>query len=632
MLEAWSAVSLFPLLTALFFGTALGFLCGLIPGLGSRVGLILAIPLCGFWDAYPAAVFLFSMHAVVHTASSIPTIAFALPTSGADAATVLDGYPLARKGRAGEALGASLSASAIGGVLGALAFMLAVPVARPIVTSFGPPEFLLLSLMGISLVSAVSREGMLQGLTVGAVGVLCAMVGLSIRTGEPRLTFGIPALWDGLDLPALVAGLFIIPEMLTPSRFADDAAERSAKRTTIAEVLEGMLVALQYRAVLLRSTFYGIVIGLMPGLGASISVWLSYGHAARTVRSEIPFGQGAVAGVVAPEAANNAKEGGAMIPTLFFGIPGSSSMAIMMAALALAGVSVGPRMLGQDLALTYLLGGAVIAANLVAIPLFFAAVPWIVRFSAVRREMIAPFAIVIGVTACLIHDPTLMTHVQLMFATALGLALKSANWPRAPFILGFVVGDLLETSSYQTAVIWGWSAAARPMTIMLALVLAAWIAYLLIRRRRSGAVSIVRPDKHGAILPTVVFSVAALAEIHAQPTDAIPVFAISVVGLLLSAAILLKPAVSPDPPGGDGSLRYGWLVGGFLVANPLIGLTASSGLFLMLMLQALRIRLAPALLATLAFLALQFLLLSIAFDIAVERDILGRAAWWILGR
>jgi TctA family transporter len=632
MLEAWSAVSLFPLLTALFFGTALGFLCGLIPGLGSRVGLILAIPLCGFWDAYPAAVFLFSMHAVVHTASSIPTIAFALPTSGADAATVLDGYPLARKGRAGEALGASLSASAIGGVLGALAFMLAVPVARPIVTSFGPPEFLLLSLMGISLVSAVSREGMLQGLTVGAVGVLCAMVGLSIRTGEPRLTFGIPALWDGLDLPALVAGLFIIPEMLTPSRFADDAAERSAKRTTIAEVLEGMLVALQYRAVLLRSTFYGIVIGLMPGLGASISVWLSYGHAARTVRSEIPFGQGAVAGVVAPEAANNAKEGGAMIPTLFFGIPGSSSMAIMMAALALAGVSVGPRMLGQDLALTYLLGGAVIAANLVAIPLFFAAVPWIVRFSAVRREMIAPFAIVIGVTACLIHDPTLMTHVQLMFATALGLALKSANWPRAPFILGFVVGDLLETSSYQTAVIWGWSAAARPMTIVLALVLAAWIAYLLIRRRRSGAVSIVHPDKRGAILPTVVFSVAALAEIHAQPTDAIPVFAISVVGLLLSAAILLKPAVSPDPPGGDGSLRYGWLVGGFLVANPLIGLTASSGLFLMLMLQALRIRLAPALLATLAFLALQFLLLSIAFDIAVERDILGRAAWWILGR
>jgi TctA family transporter len=632
MFEAWHSTPLFPLLSALASGTALGFICGLIPGLGSRVGLILAIPLCGFWDPYPAAIFLFSMHAVVHTSSSIPTIAFALPTSGADAATVLDGYPLARMGRAGEALGASLSASAIGGVLGAIVFMLAVPIARPIVTSFGPPEFLLLSLMGISLISAVSREGMLEGLCVAAIGVLCAMVGLSIRTGEPRLAFGIPELWDGLDLPALVAGLFIIPEMLTPSRFADDAAERTAKLTTVSQVLKGMAVALKYRATLLRSTFYGIVVGLMPGLGASISVWLSYGYAARTVKSEIPFGQGAIAGVVAPEAANNAKEGGAMIPTLFFGIPGSSSMAIMMAALALAGVSVGPRMLGQDIELTYLLGGAVIAANLIAIPLFFLVVPWIVRFSAVRREMIAPFAIVIGVTACLIHEPSSMTHVQLLFATALGLALKSANWPRAPFILGFVVGDLLETSSYQTAVIWGWSAAARPMTIVLALALVGWVAFLLARRKKVQAAMADRADKRGAILPIAIFMIASFAQLRADLTDSIPVFVICAVGLALAAALLLRPAAKSDLHPNDGGLRYGWLVGGFLVANPFMGLTASSAIFLTLMLHALRIRIAYLAIAVLIFVGLQLLLLSIVFDIGIERDILGRALWWLLGR
>lgn len=624
--------SVLPFLSALLFGTALGFVCGLVPGLGSRVGLILAIPLCGFWDPYPAAIFLISMHAVVHTSSSIPTIAFALPTSGADAATVLDGYPLARMGRAGEALGASLSASAIGGVLGALAFLLAVPIARPIVTSFGPPEFLLLSLMGISLISAVSREGMLHGLTVAAIGVLCAMVGLSIRTGEPRLTFGIPALWDGLDLPALVAGLFIIPEMLTPTRFRDDAAERSAKLTTLSEVLKGMAVGLRYRATLLRSTLYGIVIGLMPGLGASISVWLSYGYAARTVKSEIPFGQGAIAGVVAPEAANNAKEGGAMIPTLFFGIPGSSSMAIMMAALALAGVSVGPRMLDQDVALTYLLGGAVIASNLIAIPLFFLVVPWIVRFSALRREMIAPFAIVIGVTAALIHQPSLMTHVQLLFATALGLALKSANWPRAPFILGFVVGDLLETSSYQTAVIWGWSAAARPMTIALAILLVGWIAYLLARRRRSQAVSSSHADKRGAILPITAFTIASFAALRADPTDGIPVFAICAIGLVLSAVILFRPRGKDGLETDDGGSRHAWLVGGFLLANPLIGLTASSAIFLAVMLHALRARILYIATALLILVGLQLLLLSLVFDIGIERDILGRALWWLLGR
>jgi putative tricarboxylic transport membrane protein len=622
---------LLPYLSALIFGTALGFLCGLIPGLGSRVGLILAIPLCAFWDPYPAAIFLIAMHAVVHTSSSIPTIAFALPTSGADAATVLDGYPLARMGRAGEALGASLSASAIGGVLGALAFVAAVPIARPIVTSFGPPEFLLLSLMGISLISAVSREGMVHGLAVAAIGVLCAMVGLSVRTGEPRLAFGFPELWDGLDLPALVAGLFIIPEMLTPTRFTDEGAERSARSTTIAEVWKGMAVTLRHRATLLRSTFYGIAVGLMPGLGASISVWLSYGYAARTEKSEIPFGQGAIAGVIAPEAANNAKEGGAMIPTLFFGIPGSSSMAIMMAALALAGVSVGPRMLDQNIDLTYLLGGTVVAANLIAIPLFFLAVPWIVRFSAVRREMIAPFAIVIGVTASLIHEPNLITHMELLFAAALGLALKAARWPRAPFILGFVVGDLLEASSYQTAVIWGWSAFMRPMTIVLALALAAWLVYLLWRKRQRAATA-EHPHKLGAVILIAIFALAALAEIHGTPQDRIPVFAICAAGLVLSAITLLRSAQGGNRVPSDGTGRYRWLVGGFLMANPIIGLIPASAMFLVLMLHGLRVRIVPMAIAVLGFIGLQSVLLAAVFDIGIERDILGRGLWWLLGR
>jgi cbb3-type cytochrome oxidase subunit 3 len=396
-------------------------------------------------------------------------------------------------------------------------------------------------------------------------------------------------------------------------------------------VFKGMAVTLRYRATLLRSTFYGIVVGLMPGLGASISVWLSYGYAARTVTSEIPFGQGAIAGVIAPEAANNAKEGGAMIPTLFFGIPGSSSMAIMMAALALAGVSVGPRMLGQDIGLSYLLAGTVIAANLIAIPLFFMAVPWIVRFSAVRREMIAPFAIVIGVTASLVHEPNLVTHVELLFATALGLALKAANWPRAPFILGFVVGDLLEASSYQTAVIWGWSALERPMTIVLALALLAWVAYLL-RRKKKRAASVDHPAKNGAVLPIGIFALAALAELHGNPQDRIPVFAICAAGLVLSAITLLRPTRATDRPPDDGTQRYRWLVGGFLVANPIIGLTASSGILLALMLHALRIKIVPILLTVSSFIGLQLLLLSLVFDIGIERDILGRGLWWLLGR
>ena len=214
--------SLLPYLSALVFGTALGFICGLIPGLGSRVGLILAIPLCVFWDPYPAAIFLSRcMRWCTPPRRSRPSPSRCRPPAPmrrrsstairwrAWAAPAKRSAPASAPRRSAACWARSPSS-------------LAVPIARPIVTSFGPPEFLLLSLIGISLISAVSREGMMHGLAVAAIGVLCAMVGLSVRTGEPRLTFGLPELWDGLDLPALVAGLFIIPEMLTPTRFADD--------------------------------------------------------------------------------------------------------------------------------------------------------------------------------------------------------------------------------------------------------------------------------------------------------------------------------------------------------------------------------------------------------------------------
>jgi hypothetical protein len=300
------------------------------------------------------------------------------------------------------------------------------------------------------------------------------MVGLSVRTGEPRLAFGLPELWDGLDLPALVAGLFIIPEMLTPTRFADDIAERSAKRTTISEVFKGMAVTLRYRATLLRSTFYGFVVGLLPGLGASFSVWLSYGYAARTVKSEIPFGRGAIAGVIAPEAANNAKRRRDDPDPCSSGFGqfqhgdhdgGLALAACRSARVCWARTSRSPisgrnrRCRQPDRHSLFFLVGAMDRA--------------VLRRSA---QLIAPFAIVIGVTASLIHEPNLITHAELVLATA-HLALKAAKWPRAPFILGFVVGDLLEASSCQTAVIWGWSALTRPMTVVLALALVAWVAY-----------------------------------------------------------------------------------------------------------------------------------------------------------
>lgn len=618
-------------LVALVCGTGLGSIYGLIPGIGGRVGLILSIPLASFFDPYAAAIFLFATHAVIHTSSSIPSIAFGLPSSGADMATVQDGYPLARMGRAGEALGAALSASAIGGVLGALGFLLAIPIAKPLVTSFGPPEMLMLALFSITMVSSISTEGMLQGLIVAIVGVIFAMVGLDARTGGARFTFGLVQLWDGLDIPALICGLFVIPEMLSLRRTSDEEAHERAIGTTVGDVMRGMAVSFRHKAVLLRSTLYGILAGVTPAVGASVGVWMAYGYAARTTKSDVPFGKGAVAGVIAPEAANNSKEGGAMIPTLFFAIPGSSAMAIMMGALAFAGIQVGPNMLGKDIGLSYALAAAVAAANIIAIPFFFAAVPWIVRLSALRREMLVPVAIALSVTAALINSPTIATQGQLVVAGILGVALKAANWPRAPFILGFVVAKMAESAYFVTAAVWGWSALQRPITALLLIATLGWLGFSVARRpalKLSGS-RLSTLTVGGALL--AFFIAVVLASRSISPPGGIAPGALAAAAGVLCLFVLGAALKSSENPPSAERLCHVDLTAAFLLLTPLVGLFVASLAYVAGMLRRDGVRTKTALVAGAVLAVVQIAVLSRVFDVLVEKEIIGRIAWTILG-
>jgi len=287
------------LLTALCLGTLFGFVAGLAPGIGGRIGIILSLPVAAFWDPLGGAVFLFAMHSVVHTSASIPAIAFALPSTGADAATVLDGYPLAKMGRAGEALGASLSSSAIGGVLGALAFLAVIPVARLVLNHFGPPEFLLLALAGLSMVALLSGRSLLTGLLAAALGFLVACIGLDVNTSAARFTLGLSELRSGINLAALVGGIFVVPEMLARWSFDAKGHDRAVS-TSLADVFHGMGKTFAHMRLVLRSSRYGIGIGMMPGLGSSVAVWMSYAYAANHSKSEVPFGNGAIEGVIAP--------------------------------------------------------------------------------------------------------------------------------------------------------------------------------------------------------------------------------------------------------------------------------------------------------------------------------------------
>jgi putative tricarboxylic transport membrane protein len=624
-LASWSSG-----LTALVVGSSAGFLLGLTPGLGGRIGIILCLPLAVFFPPFEAAIFLFSMHAVVNTSGAIPNIAFAVPSSPSDMATIIDGYPLAKMGRAGEALGASLSASAIGGVLGALAFLASIPIARPLVTSFGPPEFFLLAIFSMTMVASVSREGLLPGGGVGCLGVLAAMVGGDFRTGEPRFTFGWLELWDGIGLPALVCGLFVVPEMLS-IRSLEEKAHQRAISTTVRDVYKGMFVTLKHMRVVIRSTIYGIFVGFMPAVGTSMAAWMSYDYAARTTKSDIPFGQGAIAGVIAPEAANNSEEGGAMIPTLFFGIPGSSSMAIMIGALAFAGVAVGPNMLTTDIGLSFSLAAAVILANLIVVPLFFLVIPSIVKLSALRREAIAPFAIVLSVSGALIDTPRPITVVLVAIGSLLGIALKLANWPRAPVMLGYVVGIMAERSYFHTVEIYGWTALSRPMTILLGLATVGWLAYVTTSR----PVTRVPGPRTANVLTSagfiVGFAIVIFAALHTiSGSGRLAPIAVALLGGILCIVMLYLALTSPDHPTEE-PIRHAGAFALYLLAIPIFGFVAAGAFFIAGFLMLIGVTAARALIGGAIYFVLQFIVLFAVFDVLVEKEVLGRIVWAFMG-
>jgi TctA family transporter len=616
--------------TAIVLGTLLGFIIGLTPGIGGRIGIIMSIPIAALWDPLAAAAFLFSMHAVIHTSSSITAIAFALPQSSSDAATVIDGYPLARMGRAGEALGASLSASALGGILGALAFLACIPIARILLAWFGPPEFLVLSIAGLTMVATLAGGKIAAGLLVGVLGLLFSTVGRDVMTGTSRFTFGQLELLDGLSLTAFVGGMFAIPEIL--SRFALDPSDKAvALNTNLRDVWRGMFQTLKYIPLVIRSSIYGIGVGIMPGVGSSVAVWMSYEYAARTIKSEIPFGQGAIAGVIGPEAANNSKEGGAMVPTLFFGIPGSSIMALMLVALQAVGLGIGPTLLTTNVHISFVLAATIVLSNLVAVPMFFAVVPWIVRLTALRRDHMVPLTITMALVTAMMLNMSLFTLGQFVLGCALGILLKGLGWQRAPFLLGYVLGPILETSFIQTAQVWGWSMFLRPAS----LIMIALFGYATFRSfRRGGSPSgtaFGRPDTIAALVLVAVFGTALVLALR-FPEGASPgPMLISVAGILLAGFVLLR-SLLPQKADREPIEKFNWLAETalFCIAVPFAGLVISSAAYTVYILHRMRVRIAYSVLWGILLALIEVGLLSLSLDIYAEPLISGSVLWMFL--
>jgi TctA family transporter len=463
-------------------GVLIGSLVGFLPGIGGPSTLAIMLPfVMTMKDPLLVIALLVGMDAVGNTASAFTSILISVPGSSGSQATILDGHPMAKNGEAARALSASFIASLLGGLFGALVLFASLPVLRPLVLSFSSPEFFILTLWGISMVGILSGNAPIKGLLAGILGVLIATVGLDAKSGIERFSFDVGYLWEGVDLVLVTLGLFGIPEVI-------DLAGRKGSIAKAAEFgrgyVQGIRDVFHHWWLLLRTSVIGAWVGFLPGLGSSVADWFAYAHAVQTEKNRGNFGRGDVRGVIASEGANNAKEGGDYIPTLAFGIPGGTSTALVLTAFVAVGIKPGPDMLTSQLHLTFAVIWTLAIANIVATALCMAFAKPIARICFLPFNAIVPPVVAfifIGAFAANFHSYDL---TALMIFSSLGFFMRRYGWPRAPLILGVVLGEKMELYLWLSYTRYGFEWLARPTVVVLILLLIASIAYPIVTGRK----------------------------------------------------------------------------------------------------------------------------------------------------
>jgi len=463
----------------LLIAVPIGMFFGAIPGLGGKLGIVLAIPFVFGMDATAGALFLIAMHSVVHTGGAVPSILFGVPGTGPDAATIVDGLPMTRNGEAGRALGAAFGASGLGGVIGGLFILAVLPLLRPIVLAFSPAEFFLLALFGITLIAMLSGESLIKGLMVGFLGLMMAFVTLDPQTGTQRYTFDLLFLWDGVDIITAVLGMFAIPEMIALGVAGGSMAraDKAAGSYGLGSVFRGIGDVFRHWGLSIRTSLIGSFIGMIPGLGGDAASWICYGHAVQSSKTPERFGEGAVEGVIAPETANNSKEGGSLLPTLFFAVPGSSGMAILLGAFVMLGIQPGPGMALSGMDIVWVLIWGLMLANIIAVIMFILVAPGLGYLSYVRGNLLIPFVLVLTFLGAFLSHRAWENMVLLIFLGALGYFLKKYHWPRPPFVIGLILGPIAEDSFHKSMSLWGPAFLLRPGALIMIGLIILSIAY-----------------------------------------------------------------------------------------------------------------------------------------------------------
>ena len=446
-----------PSLFFLILGVLIGLVVGVIPGFGGTVGLSLLLPFVFGMEPVSGIAMMMGLMSVVATSDTFPAVLIGVPGSVSAQATVMDGFPLAKKGQAARALSAAFFSSLFGGLFGAVILTAIIQIAKPIILAFGTGEMLMLAIFGISVVGTLTGSSIFKGLAAACLGMIVGCIGISPASSEYRLDFStmlevqnpmVMYLGGGIHLMVVAISIFAFPEIVELLRSNKAVSEKAELEKS--GWLKGLKDFLKNKFLVLRCSFIGSFIGLIPGIGGSCIDWISYSHAKTTVKDNENFGNGDIRGVIGPESSSNSKEGGALVPTLLFGIPGSGGTAILMGGLILLGVDPGIQMIDTQLDLIYTIIWSLAVANIFGAIICVAMAKPISKLTTINFTVLAPFLISLILFA--IFNST-RSWGDLIFATFIGVMavfMKRYDYSRVALMIGFVLSDSIETYLYQT--------------------------------------------------------------------------------------------------------------------------------------------------------------------------------------
>ncbi len=455
-------------LAFLLLGTALGLIVGVLPGLGGVAGLSLLLPFVFGMEPSHALAMMIGLLAPSTTSDTFPSVLMGIPGTSASQATVVDGFPLAKRGEGARALGAAFAASLFGGVFGAIILTFAIVGARPIILAMGFGEQMMLILLALSTIGMLTGNHALKGLVACIVGLVIGMIGYEPH-GAARLT-GIPGLHqstylsDGIKIVIIGLGMFALPEIVDLLRRHETISKDGNLGSGWMRGLKDML---RNWWIVIRCSTIGCVVGALPGLGGSVVDWIAYGHVVQTSKDRSQFGNGDIRGVLAPESANNAKEGGAMIPTILFGIPGSGSYAVLLGGFVLIGIEPGTQMITTRLDLTYTMIWSLALANIFGAGACLLLSSQIAKLTTIRYGFLAPFMLVLIFFAAFQATRQWDDLIALFVFGTLGVFMKRYGWSRPALLIGFFLSGRLESSFYQSVQVYGLSFFERPIVLVL---------------------------------------------------------------------------------------------------------------------------------------------------------------------